>query len=136
MILNFTQHDASESQLQAGVVELVAFDKREVRKLLTVDELPSRVEIFNRAKKLAIYAKGFLPKLRIGQGDAVMIGGASWFMEPLVIAMITERIRPVFSFSKRESVDILQDDGTSRKVAIFKHLGFIDGCPEEEGWEL
>jgi len=35
-------------------------------------------------------------------------------------------LKPVFAFSKRESVDQPQPDGSVRKVAVFRHIGFVD----------
>ena len=35
-------------------------------------------------------------------------------------------IRPVYAFTARDSVDAEQADGSVKKVAVFKHLGFVE----------
>jgi hypothetical protein len=56
----------------------------------------------------------------------VMLGGAPWIVAPLVSALNDMRgVRPVYAFSERVSVDFPQADGTVKKVAVFKHAGFV-----------
>jgi hypothetical protein len=31
----------------------------------------------------------------------------------------------VYAFSRRESTEAVQEDGSVRKVAVFRHLGFV-----------
>lgn len=118
MILNLTQHAASEEQIEAGVVEPASELKDQIRKLLTFEELPEISEIFWRADQLADIADG------TGSG-AAMIGGAPFLMASLERALWMRNIQPRYAFSRRESVEEKQDDGSVRKVAIFRHLGFI-----------
>ena len=81
-ILNFTQHNATPEQVAAGVVDPV--DHGAIRNLLTFDELPSDDEIRWRAQAAAVIAK-----LAKSQGfDAVMIGGAPFFMARSIIRQI------------------------------------------------
>jgi hypothetical protein len=58
-------------------------------------------------------------------GDRVMLGGAPFFMEELSHAARELGLVPVFAFSRRESVEQTLEDGTVRKVAVFRHLGFV-----------
>jgi hypothetical protein len=115
MILNLTQHTATPEQVAAGVIE--PENKEQVVKLLTFDTLPSPQEIWNRAKALAQIAKE-------SSADSAMIGGAPYFMSALEDALIYTNVIPVYSFSVRESQEVVQPDGTVRKVSIFKHSGF------------
>ena len=119
MILNLTQHDATPEQVAAGVVDSAAI--ADIRRLLTVDLIPSRSEIQARANDLA-----WIAALSRDSGYShAMIGGAPWMMRALEDALIDQGIEPVYAFSVRESVDQHQADGSVRKVAVFKHAGFI-----------
>lgn len=117
MILNLTQHDATPEQLEAGVVEPDSETKAKIRGLLTFDDLPSKEEIDKRAFILANIADGYA---------SVMIGGAPYLMGALENALRDNRIVPLYAFSERVSVDQVQEDGTVKKVAIFKHKGFVE----------
>jgi hypothetical protein len=117
-ILNLTQHVATPDQVAAGVIEPA--NKEQVVNLLTFDTLPSPLETWNRAKALAQIAKE-------SGASAAMIGGAPYFMSALEAALTDYRIGvdPLYSFSIRESQEVVQPDGTVRKVSVFKHAGFV-----------
>lgn len=115
-LINLTQHAASAEQLAAGVVEPT--DKARVQELLTFEGLPSGDEILARAKALAAVAAD-------GGADAAMIGGAPYLMASLEWALKQRGITPLYAFSVRESTEQVLPDGTVRKVAVFKHLGFV-----------
>lgn len=123
MIINLTQHVATQDQIAAGVVEPSAEDKKNIQSLLTFEELPSVEDLEGRAYSLATLVTN------MGSANAshhkVMIGGAPFFMGRLAAALKAQGHRPVYAFSRRESVDQHQPDGTVRKVAVFKHLGFV-----------
>ena len=130
-VINLTQHNASKDQLDVGVADPTGQLKEKVIALITFDSLPSKRELINRAKMLAALAKG------TGCGSA-MIGGAPYFQEPLSEALRAEGIVPVFSFTRRESEDRPQPDGSVRKVGIFKHVGFVEAvslADNPAGWE-
>ena len=56
-----------------------------------------------------------------------MIGGALWLMNPLIEEL--ENIgTPLFAFTKRVVEEIKQPDGSIKKIAIFKHEGFVPAC--------
>lgn len=57
--------------------------------------------------------------------DAAMIGGAMWLMAPLAAAVEARGIEALFAFSRRESVEEPHADGSIRKTAIFRHVGFV-----------
>ena len=116
-ILNLTQHVATPEQVDAGVVE--PRDKEEIRKLLTFDDgLPTREVIRERAKRLVTYAQmyGF---------SMVMVGSAQWLAGPLEEELRRYDIQPLYAYSKRISQEEVLADGTIKKTAIFKHLGFV-----------
>lgn len=124
MIINLTQHAATQDQLNAGVVEPSPEDKKNIQELLTFEKLPSVEELERRAYGLATLVTG------MGASNAshhrVMIGGAPYFMGALEKALKAQGHTPVYAFSKRESVDQVQPDGSIRKVATFRHLGFVE----------
>jgi len=111
--LNLTQHTGTNEQ---GLSE--PLDKDAVRALLNFVDLPTAEEVKDRAAKLAAMAVGH---------DKAMVGGAPFLMGPLVDALKAVGVQPVFAFSRRESSEVVQDDGSVRKVAVFRHLGFVDG---------
>lgn len=124
MIINLTQHAATQDQLNAGVVEPSPEDKKCIQAMLTFNELPSVDELDRRAYGLATLVTN------MGGANAshhkVMIGGAPFFMGRLEAALKAQGHQPVYAFSRRESVDQVQSDGSIRKTAVFKHLGFIE----------
>jgi len=123
-ILNLTQHVASPEQLAEGVVELAPEYRAKLSRLLTVDDLPTREEIENRCKAIAaLVYKHDSNK----PPTACMIGGAPWMMGPLVQALRNAGVTHILAaFSKRESVEQAQPDGSVRKVAVFRHAGFVE----------
>lgn len=125
MILNLTQHKATQEQLDQGVVE--PGDKNFVQKALTFKRLPSKGEIVYRAAALAEYAEGVLsdrPDEDIE--EKAMIGGAPYLMGPLEDALRARCITPVYAFTLRECKETPNPDGSVSKTMIFKHEGFIE----------
>ena len=155
-ILNLTQHNASEEQVKAGVADLPSPYREKLIELLTFNELPSCDEVKKRAgaiydlvidfcldenspiknevKNMIISDNGeFGNKYQVKEKEfkklnlAFMIGGALWLMKPLIEEL--ENIgTPLFAFTKRVVEEIPQPDGSIKKVAIFKHEGFIPAC--------
>lgn len=133
MILNLTQHPSTPEQEAQLVVEPRRC-KDEIKNLLTFDEIPTNQEIESRAKELARIAAS---EAAMYAGDSetevwitrVMIGGAPYFMGALEKAILEcpdWGFRPVYAFSKRESEDIPQPDGSIKKVLVFRHTGFVE----------
>lgn len=122
MIINLTQHAASAEQLEECVTDMVGKDLESLKALLTFQELPSAAEIDRRAQEITRLAKDAL----FGQPErSAMIGGALWLMVPLSFYLKSAGIKPVFAFSKRESVERVID-GKTIKTAVFKHVGFVE----------
>ena len=112
MIANLTQHPASAEQEHAGVVDLPPAQQEKLRELLTFAELPSAEDVKARAEALA----------SLTRASAAMIGGAPYLMAPLETALRERGIKPLYAFSRRESVEQVQADGSVRKVAVFRHV--------------
>jgi len=117
-IFNLTQHVATPDQIADGVVELTPEIKKEIQALLTIEELPTREELTIRAIKLREIA-------RVSGCSMVMIGGAPFLMGALEHELRGACRMPVYSFSKREVVEQAQADETVKKVAVFKHTGWV-----------
>lgn len=117
-ILNLTQHQATADQLAAGVVDLTGQDLAELKSLLDFKKLPTAEDVFDRANAVA--------KMAEEQGaEAVMIGGAPFFMGALERALTKRGIKPLYAFSQRVSVE-KDIDGKIIKTAEFKHMGFVE----------
>ena len=116
-ILNLTQHDATPDQAVAGVVEPA--DKELVRALITFVDLPDARELKAKAAALA-------QMVAYDRFETVMIGGAPFFMAPLEQALRERNIKVLYAFSKRESVDEVQKDGSVKKTQVFRHAGFVE----------
>jgi hypothetical protein len=121
-----TQHAGSPDQSLDGLVEPSAEEKKGIVSLISFDDIPSSEEMGQRAEKLAeiVFENGC---------NAAMIGGAPYFQAPLERALVVKAIKPLYAFSKRESEDQIQPDGSVRKVAVFCHAGWVApyGLPEE-----
>lgn len=128
MIINLTQHPASADQIAVGVVDLPENERATLVDALTFSELPDAQEIRDRAEFIAELA--CYNGLGDDEGDSpmpqqAMIGGALWLMAPLAAALRMRSIEPVFAFSVRETEEQAQPDGSVRKVAVFRHAGFV-----------
>jgi len=130
MILNLTQHVTTPEQEAQLVVE-PRMCKTEIKKLLTFEEIPTKEEIEARAEKLAEIAVSEA-SMYAGETDnkiwitRVMLGGAPYLMGALEKAVRECGFTPVYAFSKRESEEIPQPDGSVKKIAVFRHLGFVE----------
>ena len=128
MIINLTQHPASADQIAVGVVNLAGDELASLKDALTFGALPDAQEIRDRAEHVAELA--CMNGLGGDDGDdpflgKAMIGGALWLMAPLAEALRVRSIEPLFAFSVRETEEQKQPDGSVRKVAVFRHSGFV-----------
>lgn len=57
--------------------------------------------------------------------DEVMIGGAPFFMSHLENFLRRNGLAPVYAFSRRIVEEQQQAGGTTKKIAVFKHEGFV-----------
>lgn len=94
-------------------------DKSAVRGALTFNTLPTVADIVKRAETLAQIADQ-------SGASIAMIGGAPYLMSALEKALTEYGIMPVYSFSVRQSVETMKDDGTVVKTNVFHHAGWVD----------
>ena len=138
VILNLTQHTATPEQIEAGVYEPKSPD--EIKAALTFNHLPTQQELELRAVTLAAFAhrevrtrvledrptyEEQLPIEDQMLGMQVMVGGAPYLMPYLEKALKDVNLKAVYAFSKRESIEVVMEDGSVKKTAVFKHLGFV-----------
>jgi hypothetical protein len=116
MIVNLTQHAGTPEQ---DVTDLTGNARERLIKLLTFNRIPTREEVFFRARGIAELAA-------MTEADDAMIGGAPYLMAPLETALRLWGIRPLYAFSQRESVEEIAADGTVKKTAFFQHKGFVE----------
>ena len=117
-ILNLTQHYATPDQVAAGVVDAPADVRETLVSLLTFDEAPTPMGVARRARRIA--------ELAVSLGaDFVMIGGAPYLMASLEKALFAAGIEPFYSFTRRETVESMQPDGSVKKMAVFRHAGWV-----------
>ncbi len=130
MILNLTQHQASAEQDVAGVQDLADEGgfRRELKELLTFGEIPSSKDVTRRAGEIAKLAACVFDREDDPLPRQGMVGGAPFLMGPLEAALRKEGIDPVYAFSRRESAEEIQKDGAIKKVAVFRHLGFVSAA--------
>lgn len=117
-IVNLTQHPATTEQKAEGVFDLEGAKLYILKEMLNFDELPDFKTVLVQAKAIAILAKN-------QNVNHAMIGGAPFLMPFLHVELIKEGITPLYAFSRRESVEETQPDGTVKKSSIFKHIGFV-----------
>lgn len=135
-ILNLTQHVATPEQIEAGVFEPSEEDKKQIQRHLTFEDIPSKEMIESRAKEIARISTEIFNKIDYEEEynhfdycpieRRAMIGGSPYLMSTLEQALRACGFRVLYAFSKRESVDQTQPDGSVRKVAVFKHCGFVE----------
>jgi len=128
MIINLTQHPASPEQIAEGVADLTGGQLAALKEALTFGDRPDAEEILARAEVIAELA--CYNGLGGDDGDSplvtrAMIGGALWLMAPLATALRARSIEPVFAFSVRDTLEQPQPDGSVRKVAVFRHAGWV-----------
>lgn len=127
MIVNLTQHPATPEQVAAGVIDLAGDHLASLKLALTFDACPPVAEICERAEFIAELAcyNGLGDEGDSPLPQQAMIGGALWLMAPLATELRTRSIEPVFAFSVRAVEEQAQADGSVRKVALFRHAGFV-----------
>lgn len=116
MIINLTQHKATKEQVEAGVVDLGPEQREELKRLLTFDTIPSGAEIHDRARHISHLALSF---------NKAMIGGAPYLMGPLERRLCQAGLDVLYAFSRRESEEVVTPDGSTKKVTVFRHIGFV-----------
>ncbi len=127
-IWNLTQHWATPSQIADGVCDLPVCHREELLRLLTFDEIPTAEQLRERAWDIC----GLLLMVEGGAFNErmkAMIGGFLPLMSHLEAVLLRHDIITVYSFSKRESIDEPQGDGSVIKRVVFNHIGFVEVSP-------
>ena len=137
-IINLTQHQMVQEQYNFNDIELyeVQFKghekeaREDIIEALSFNELPTKGEIESRAKTLSTIAVATLNQARdLSELDAkfyALIGGAPYLMSALEKELKEDGIIPLYAFSKRESVEKVNPDGSVTKTCVFKHAGYIE----------
>ncbi len=150
IIINATQHSATPDQIAAGVY--ASTHETKLREWLTFDSIPSRLTIQQHAQFIAGYVVDQAMEIvKNADFDAphhkalqqlagmpayrdticksfrikAMIGGAPYLMAELEKELWHLGIEPVYAFTKRESVESVDENGNVTKTAVFKHAGFV-----------
>lgn len=118
MILNLTQHAATDEQRAAGAIEVAAADKKRLTAALTFNDAPTLRSMLDAVRVVADMADVYGIR-------NVMVGCAPWLQCELIEELEHRGYSAWFAFSRRESVDQPQPDGSVRKVAIFRHVTWI-----------
>ena len=122
IIINLTQHAATPDQIEAGVIDLPQAVRQQLSELLTFNELPEAADMEARAEAIRALVDTQRQALDVDV-DAVMVGGAPFFMGYLEYALLPA-YQVVYAFSRRVSVEEIID-GVVRKVNTFRHEGFV-----------
>ena len=85
----------------------------------TFESLPSQEEIQKRAISIAEIASNHSVQY-------AMIGGAPYLMAPLERELKKRGITPLYAFSLRESAEKVEADGSTTKMVVFRHKGFVE----------
>jgi len=115
MRINLTQHNATPEQECAPRSK---DQTQRIKELLTITELPDEQELVRRAVALAELA-------RVAGATEAMVGSVNYLTLFLDPALRQRKIQPLYAFSKRESIEVPQPDGSVEKKSIFRHLGFV-----------
>lgn len=121
-IWNATQHLATTEQKAQGVVDLPEELRKQLTEHLTFEDIPSSEML--RARSIAVV--GQIMAAGAKPGDSIMLGGAPFLMEELSHTAREVGLITVFAFSRRESAEQVMPDGSIKKVAVFRHLGFVE----------
>ena len=121
-MINLTQHKATPEQVKEGVIDTDSEIRKILLELLTFEDISetSPESLSNRANQISEIAN------LDGVHNSALIGGALFFMPYLITALKEKKIKPVYSFTKRVIENEFSSDGSVKKTAVFKHVGFID----------
>jgi hypothetical protein len=124
-ILNLTRHPATPEQREAGVVDLPEYLQEQLVKVIEFKQIPSKQELLTRSIRVLDIIHRAYENESFPVGREVMIGGAPYFMPVLETTLRAVGLKPIYAFSRRQSIDQVQPDGKVKKVTIFRHDGFV-----------
>ena len=129
-IINLTQHTATQSQLDAGVEELKPELKERLLKALNFIGVPTYKDIQEAADEMYHIMHKYSYCYTCIDVPAFMVGGHPALM--CALTQFSSIYRMKFAASDRVSEEVIQEDGSVRKINVFKHIGFINMyCPPE-----
>lgn len=136
IIINLTQHKMTGDQYQyngtklkeliSEIPEEQADYEKELKTLLNFHELPTRDTINLRVMQITEFALNYFMGAGVQNNRYALIGGAPYLTAPLAEMLKKVGIIPLYAFSKRESVETVQADGSVIKTSVFKHAGYIE----------
>jgi len=119
LILNLTQHPATKDQVDVGVVNVTDADLPKLKKALTFDEPPTRLELIRRRQTIVGMASKY-------NCPSVMLGGAPYLCTELDLSFSLDGYKVLYSFSKRVSIEFKDSTtGEVTKTNVFKHIGWV-----------
>lgn len=136
VVLNLTQHQMTPEQHEYNGIKLKELyfeikeeqeehDKR-VKTLLNFHELPTRDTINSRVLEITYFALNYFMGAGVQNNRYALIGGAPYLIAPLAEMLKKVGITPLYAFSKRESVETTQPDGSVVKTSVFRHAGYVE----------
>ena len=136
IILNLTQHQMTPEQYEYNGVKLkeLCFEipeeqeehNKRVKTLINFHELPTRDTINSRVLEITNFALQHFIGADVENNRYALIGGAPYLTAPLAEMLKKVGITPLYAFSKRESVETTQPDGSVVKTSVFKHAGYVE----------
>lgn len=123
LFINLTQHALTPEQDQWVAENCYALvEDEQVKTLLNFSELPTKEELERRADYIVSQLGDNNPDFY----KMALIGGAPFFMSVLERKLKEAGIQPVYAFSKRVSVEGVNEHGEVVKTSVFKHEGWIE----------
>lgn len=123
LFINLTQHALTPEQDQWVAENCYALvEDEQVKTLLNFSELPTKEELERRADYIISQLGDDSPDFY----KMALIGGAPFFMSVLERKLKEAGIQPVYAFSKRVSVEGVNEQGEVVKTSVFKHEGWIE----------
>ena len=121
-MLNLSLYTATKEQLEDGVIEPSPEIKEKIEKLLTFDQtvMKEPEQLWNRAKALVGLVKRTYPGIR-----KVMVDCVPFFMPALVKELKEQGFEVYFSYTDTVISEVRNEDGSTTKALVFKHLGFV-----------
>lgn len=120
-IFNLTKHRSTWREQKMGVIEPTWRVKKDIIGLQSFPDLPDQESLEKRAHKLAGIAK-------LSGCKKALIGGASFFMSTLEMALCYHGIEPVFIWN-------LKNDNNEWQFGGFVESAFVmKGWLKPEGW--
>lgn len=150
-IYNLTQHAPTQDQITAGVVDIAADRRPRLIHFLTIPEdiltaspslrselldsrahsifcllLPELAEGARRIAASVLEAKSDIEAWNATKEPpiTVMVGGAPYLTERLVRLFRSHGCACLHALTARESIEEMLPDGSIKKTAVFRHVGF------------